>query len=228
MDTVAGVTDPAPIRLALVDDDPMVRSALRMMLGGDSGIEVVAEAADGEQALTVVPESGADVVLMDIRMPVRDGLSATELLLHRHPALKVIVLTTFDADDMVLSALRLGAAGFMLKDTPPARLVEAVRTVASGQPMLSPSVTAQLIAAVTQPLPVESDRSRTARSAMSTLTDREREVAAAVGRGLSNAEISGELFMSVPTVKTHVGRLFTKLDVDNRVQLAILVHDADH
>lgn len=226
MDTVAGVTHPAPIRLALVDDDPMVRSALRMMLGGDSGIEVVAEAADGEQALTVVPESGADVVLMDIRMPVRDGLSATELLLHRHPALKIIVLTTFDTDDMVLSALRLGAAGFMLKDTPPARLVEAVRTVAAGQPMLSPSVTARLIAAVAQPLPVESDRSRTARTAIATLTDREREVALAVGRGLSNAEISGELFMSVPTVKTHVGRLFTKLDVDNRVQLAILVHDA--
>lgn len=226
MDTVAGVNLPASIRLALVDDDPMVRSALRMMLGGDSGIEVVGEAANGEESLTVVPRSGAEVVLMDIRMPVRDGLSATELLLQRHPTLKIIVLTTFDTDDMVLSALRLGAAGFMLKDTPPARLVEAVRTVASGQPMLSPSVTAQLIAAVAQPVPAESDRSRTARAAMATLTDREREVAVAVGRGLSNAEISGELFMSVPTVKTHVGRLFTKLDVDNRVQLAILVHDA--
>ena len=226
MDTVAGVNLRASIRLALVDDDPMVRSALRMMLGGDSGIEVVGEAANGEEALTVVPRSGAEVVLMDIRMPVRDGLSATELLLQRHPTLKIIVLTTFDTDDMVLSALRLGAAGFMLKDTPPARLVEAVRTVASGQPMLSPSVTAQLIAAVAQPVPAESDRSRTARAAMATLTDREREVAAAVGRGLSDAEISGELFMSVPTVKTHVGRLFTKLDVDNRVQLAILVHDA--
>lgn len=220
------MSDPDPIRLALVDDDPMVRSALRMMLGGNSGIHVVGEATNGEEALTVVPASGADVVLMDIRMPVRDGLSATEALLHRDPTLKIIVLTTFDTDDMVLSALRLGAAGFMLKDTPPARLVEAVRTVASGQPMLSPSVTAQLIAAVAQPLPTESDRSVAARSSLSSLTDREREVAAAVGRGLSNAEISAELFMSVPTVKTHVGRLFTKLDVDNRVQLAILVHDA--
>ncbi|WP_245618477.1 response regulator transcription factor [Knoellia aerolata] len=220
------MSDPSPIRLALVDDDPMVRAALRMMLGGDSGIEVVGEATNGEEALTLVPTSGAEVVLMDIRMPVRDGLSATELLLQRHPRLKIIVLTTFDTDDMVLSALRLGAAGFMLKDTPPARLVEAVRTVAAGQPMLSPSVTAQLIAAVSQPPTVESDRSRAARAALGSLTDREREVAVAVGRGLSNAEISAELFMSVPTVKTHVGRLFTKLEVDNRVQLAILVHDA--
>lgn len=227
MDTVAAVSDPAPIRLALVDDDPMVRAALGMMLGGNSGITVVAEASNGEEALAVVPESGAEVVLMDIRMPVRDGLSATEVLLQRHPALKIIVLTTFDTDDMVLRALRLGAAGFMLKDTPPARLVEAVRTVASGQPMLSPSVTAQLIAAVTESDGGTSDRAADARSRLGALTEREHEVAEAVSRGLSNAEISAQLFMSVPTVKTHVGRLFTKLGVDNRVQVAILVHDAD-
>lgn len=221
------MSDPAPIRLAIVDDDPMVRAALGMMLGGGaSGITVVGEATNGEEALTVVPESGAIVVLMDIRMPVRDGLSATEVLLSRDPSLKVIVLTTFDADDMVLKALRLGAAGFMLKDTPPARLVEAVTTVAAGQPMLSPSVTAQLIAAVAGPGSGADDRSEEARARLATLTEREREVADAVGRGLSNAEISAELFMSVPTVKTHVGRLFTKLAVDNRVQVAILVHDA--
>lgn len=220
------VSDPAPIRLAIVDDDPMVRAALVMMLGGNSGITVVGEATNGEEALTLVPASGAEVVLMDIRMPLRDGLSATEVLLSRDPSLKVIVLTTFDADDMVLSALRLGAAGFMLKDTPPARLVEAVRTVAAGQPMLSPSVTAQLIAAVAGPGSGTDERARDARARLESLTEREREVADAVGRGLSNAEISGELFMSVPTVKTHVGRLFTKLGVDNRVQVAILVHDA--
>ena len=224
---MAAVSDPAPIRLALVDDDPMVRAALGMMLGGNSGITVVGEASNGEEALAVVPESGAEVVLMDIRMPVRDGLSATEVLLQRHPALKIIVLTTFDTDDMVLRALRLGAAGFMLKDTPPARLVEAVRTVASGQPMLSPSVTAQLIAAVTESDGGTSDRAADARSRLGALTEREHEVAEAVSRGLSNAEISAQLFMSVPTVKTHVGRLFTKLGVDNRVQVAILVHDAD-
>ena len=216
------------ISLAVVDDDPMVRAALGMMLGGSSGIRVVAEAGDGEEALTVVPRSGADVVLMDIRMPVRDGLSATEELLRTHPDLRIIVLTTFDTDDMVLRALRSGAAGFLLKDTPPARLVEAIRTVASGQPMLSPSVTAQLIAAVTRSEPAEEvgDRAREARGALGVLTEREREVADGVARGLSNAEIAAELYMGVPTVKTHVGRLFAKLGVENRVQVAILVHDA--
>ncbi len=221
-------SDDGPVRLAVVDDDPMVRAALGMMLGGDSGLVVVAEAGDGEEALRVVPASGADVVLMDIRMPVRDGLSATAELLAHHPDLKIIVLTTFDTDDMVLRALRAGAAGFLLKDTPPARLVEAVRTVAAGHPMLSPSVTAQLIAAVTrtdQATEVH-ERARSAQAALATLTERERDVADAVARGLSNADIAAELYMGVPTVKTHVGRLFTKLGVENRVQVAILVHDA--
>jgi DNA-binding NarL/FixJ family response regulator len=231
MDTVGLVTGASvdgPVRLAVVDDDPMVRAALGMMLGGDSGITVVAEASDGEEALRAVPASGAEVVLMDIRMPVRDGLSATEELLGAHPGLKVIVLTTFDTDDMVLRALRIGAAGFLLKDTPPARLVEAIRTVASGQPMLSPSVTAQLIAAVTRDDHASDAhvRVRSARSVLATLTERERDVADGVARGLSNAEIAAELFMGVPTVKTHVGRLFAKLGVENRVQVAILVHDA--
>ncbi len=229
MDTVAVVSPvPAPVALAVVDDDPMVRAALGMMLGGGSGITVVAEAGDGEEALHVVPDSGADVVLMDIRMPVRDGLSATEELLRTHPHLKIIVLTTFDTDDMVLRALQIGAAGFLLKDTPPARLVEAIRTVAAGQPMLSPSVTAQLIAAVTRTDATQAsgDRARAAQSALAGLTERERDVAHAVARGLSNAEVAAELFMGVPTVKTHVGRLFSKLGVDNRVQVAILVHEA--
>ena len=225
---MTGASSTGVVRLVVVDDDPMVRAALRMMLGGDSGLDVVAEAGDGEEALRVVPASDADVVLMDIRMPVRDGLSATEELLSADPALKVIVLTTFDTDDMVLRALRIGAAGFLLKDTQPARLVEAIRTVASGQPMLSPSVTAQLIAAVnrTDRAAEEQDRTRSARDALDTLTERERDVADAVARGLSNADIAAELYMGVPTVKTHVGRLFTKLGVENRVQVAILVHDA--
>jgi len=225
---VRSASDDGPVRLAVVDDDPMVRAALGMILGGDSGLVVVAEAGDGEEALRVVPASGADVVLMDIRMPVRDGLSATAELLTHHPDLKVIVLTTFDTDDMVLRALRAGAAGFLLKDTPPARLVEAVRTVAAGHPMLSPSVTAQLIAAVTRTDPVAEvhERTRSAQAALAALTERERDVAEAVARGLSNADIAAELYMGVPTVKTHVGRLFTKLGVENRVQVAILVHDA--
>jgi DNA-binding NarL/FixJ family response regulator len=234
VDTVGLVTpgsSDVPVRLAVVDDDPMVRAALGMMLGGDSGITVVAEAGDGEEALRVVPAADVDVVLMDIRMPVRDGLSATEALLTADPDLKVIVLTTFDTDDMVLRALRTGAAGFLLKDTPPARLVQAIRAVAAGEPMLSPSVTAQLIAAVTRTDATagtyDADgRVAAARAALTMLTERERDVADGVARGLSNADIAAELHMGVPTVKTHVGRLFTKLGVENRVQVAILVHDA--
>jgi DNA-binding NarL/FixJ family response regulator len=215
-------------RVLLADDQGLVRAGFRALLDAQPDIEVVAEAADGVQAVELARRERPDVVLMDIRMPVRDGLSATEELLAADPGLKVIVLTTFDTDDMVLRALRIGAAGFLLKDTPPARLVEAIRTVASGQPMLSPSVTAQLIAAVTRTdrAGEEQDRTRSARDALDALTERERDVADAVARGLSNADIAAELYMGVPTVKTHVGRLFTKLGVENRVQVAILVHDA--
>ena len=216
------------ISLAVVDDDPMVRAALGMMLGGSSGIRVVAEAGDGEEALTVVPRSGADVVLMDIRMPVRDGLSATEELLRTHPDLRIIVLTTFDTDDMVLRALRSGAAGFLLKDTPPARLVEAIRTVASGQPMLSPSVTAQLIAAVTRSEPAEEvgDRAREARGALGVLTEREREVLVLMARGRSNTEIAGDLVVAEATVKTHVGRVLAKLGARDRVQAVVTAYES--
>lgn len=214
-----------PIRLVLVDDDPMVRSALRMFVGGDSGITVVGEAADGEEALAVVDAARPDVVLMDIRMPVRDGLSATEALRSRSDPPRIIVLTTFDADEYVLRALRLGADGFLLKDTAPAQLLEAIRMVSAGLPMLSPTVMATLVTAVAATPPADDPAPRT--SALDGLTERELEVAQAVARGLSNAEIAATLFMSVPTVKTHVGRLFEKLGVENRVQVAITVHDAD-
>lgn len=214
------------VRVVLVDDDPMVRTGLTLILGGNSGIEVVAEASDGEEALAVVAQHRPDVVLMDIRMPRRDGISATESLLARPNPPKVLVLTTFDADELVLQALRVGASGFLLKDTPPARLVEAVRAVAAGMPMLSPSVTAQLIAAVARPAAPADDTSERAAAKLAALTEREAEVAAAIGRGLSNNEIAAELYMSVATVKAHVGRIFTKLGVDNRVQIAILVHEA--
>ena len=218
---------PSPVRIVLVDDDPMVRTGLAMILGGDPELSVVGEAADGQEALAVVPRERADVVLMDIRMPVRDGLSATEELLRAPDPPRVIVLTTFDTDDLVLRALRLGASGFLLKDTPPARLVEAVKSVAAGSPMLSPQVTAQLIAAVTADERTEAADDRVAaRRRLAELTDRELEVAQAVGRGLSNAEIAAELFMSVATVKAHVGRVLAKLGADNRVQVALLVHDA--
>lgn len=216
-----------PIRVVLVDDDPMVRTGLGLILGGDPGITIVAEARDGEEALEVVAHERPDVVLMDIRMPRRDGLSATERILAQPNPPRILVLTTFDADEMVLRALRCGAAGFLLKDTPPAALVEAVSKVAAGEPMLSPSVTATLIAAVATPAEPPDTARVDARRKLGLLTERELEVAHAIGRGRSNTEIAGELFMSVATVKAHVGRIFTKLDLDNRVQIAILVHDAE-
>ena len=215
------------IRVVIVDDDPLVRTGLAMILGGDPELAVVGQATNGAEAIALVDRERPDVVLMDIRMPVRDGLSATEELAARPGAPRIIVLTTFDTDEMVLRALRLGALGFMLKDTPPARIVEAVRAVAAGEPILSPSVTATLIATVTAGEPSPHAARDRARAALNELTEREREVAVAIGRGLSNADIAADLYMSVPTVKAHVGRLFGKLAVDNRVQVAILVHEAE-
>jgi DNA-binding NarL/FixJ family response regulator len=223
---VAAVADlsTAPIRVLLVDDDALVRSGLVMILGGAPDIEVVGQAVDGRDGVTAAREHRPDVVLMDIRMPRMNGLEATEHLgSWEHPP-KVIVLTTFDADDYVARALGAGASGFLLKDTPPAAIIDAIRRVADGDPMLSPSVTARLIAQLTAG--AGPDRTRAARERLARLTEREREVAIAVGAGLSNAEVAGRLHLSVPTVKAHIGRLFAKLEVDNRVQIAICVHDA--
>jgi DNA-binding NarL/FixJ family response regulator len=214
----------APIRVLIVDDDALVRSGLQLMLGGQPDLEVVGQAVDGVDGLAAAREHRPDVVLMDIRMPRMSGLEATEQLQSwEHPP-KVIVLTTFDADDFVVRALGAGASGFLLKDTPPAAITEAVRRVADGDPMLSPRVTSRLIAQLTSGQ--APDRARAARERMSRLTEREHEVAVAVGHGLSNAEIARDLYLSVPTVKAHVSRLFDKLQVTNRVQIAICVHDA--
>ncbi|MDG5807627.1 response regulator transcription factor [Streptomyces ossamyceticus] len=213
-----------PIRLLLVDDDPLVRAGLSFMLGGADDIEIVGEAADGAEVDALVDRARPDVVLMDIRMPTVDGLSATERLRRRADAPQVVVLTTFHADDQVLRALRAGAAGFVLKDTPPAEIVDAVRRVAAGDPVLSPAVTRQLMEHAAGGAP--DTRRTTARSRAAALNDREREVAVAVGRGASNAEIAAELFMSVATVKTHVSRILAKLDLNNRVQIALLTYDA--
>lgn len=213
----------APLRVLLVDDDPIVRGALSLMLGGQADLDVVGEAENGEQALTQVAVHRPDVVLMDIRMPVLDGLEAT-VRLHARPAPPhVIVLTTFDADENVVRAVAAGADGFLLKDTPPAQIVAAVRAVAAGEPILSPSATASLIRQVRAG---GEDRTAAALRRLEALTEREYDVALAVGRGLTNAEIAKELFLSVPTVKAHVSRVFEKLLATNRVQVAICVHDA--
>jgi DNA-binding NarL/FixJ family response regulator len=209
------------IRVLLVDDDALVRSGLRMMLAGAAGIEVVGEAGDGREALGAVDRHHPDVVLMDIRMPQLDGIAATRLLRAQPRAPAVIVLTTFDADELVLRALRAGAAGFLLKDTAPPEIVRAIELVHAGEGMLSPGVTGKLIALVSG-----DDRSEEAREALAGLSEREREVALAVGRGASNADVAAELHMSVATVKAHVSRLLAKLALDNRVQLALLVQEA--
>jgi DNA-binding NarL/FixJ family response regulator len=213
-----------PIRVLIVDDDPLLRAGLTMMLGGAPDLAVVGGAGDGAQVPAMVAEHRPDVVLMDIRMPVMDGLSATEALRVRPGAPEVIVLTTFDADEHVLRALRAGAAGFVLKDTPPADIVEAVRRVARGAPVLSPAVTRRLMTRVAES---GADLRRAqALERLAALAEREREIAIAVGEGKSNAEIGAALYLSVPTVKTHISRIFTKLDLNNRVQVALLVHDA--
>jgi DNA-binding NarL/FixJ family response regulator len=210
--------------VVIIDDDPLVRSALALMLGGQQDIAVVGEAADGQDGLQLCAEVNPDVVLMDIRMPVLNGLETTRRLHSNENPPRVIVLTTFDADELVLEALAAGADGFLLKDTPPDQIVSAIRTVADGEAMLSPSVTRTVIGrGRTVGL---TPRSQDAIDRLDQLTDREKEVALAVGRGLTNADIAREVYLSIPTVKAHVSRLFDKLGVTNRVQIAMVVHDA--
>ncbi|WP_416969909.1 response regulator [Streptomyces sp. 4F14] len=212
------------IRLLLVDDDPLVRAGLSLMLGGADDVRIVGEAADGTEVETLVERTRPDVVLMDIRMPAVDGLTATERLRARADAPQVIVLTTFHADDQVLRALRAGAAGFVLKDTPPAEILDAVRKVAAGDPVLSPAVTRQLMAHAVGS--AADTRHARARARMAELADREREVVVRVGRGMSNAEIAADLYMSVATVKSHVSKILARLGLNNRVQIALLAYDA--
>jgi DNA-binding NarL/FixJ family response regulator len=208
----------------VVDDDPLVRAGLRMILSAAGDVEVVGEADDGAAAVDAVRAHFPDVVLVDIRMPGTDGITATGLLRALPDPPQVIVLTTFHADDYVVRALRAGASGFLLKDTAPAEIISAVRIVAAGEAMLSPAVTRTLIGRLADG--GADDRRTAALARLDALTDREREVAVAVGAGASNAEIAGQLYMSEATVKAHVSRLLSKLSVANRVQVAIVVHDA--
>jgi DNA-binding NarL/FixJ family response regulator len=215
----------ASIRVLLVDDDALVRSGLRIMLAGLAQIEIVGEARDGREALGAVDLHRPDVVLMDIRMPTLDGIAATRLLRAQPDPPAVVVLTTFDADEDVMRALRAGAAGYLLKDTPPSEIVRAIELVHGGDAMLSPSVTRRLIA-LTAGGDEEAVRSERARERLAALTEREREVALAIGAGSPNADIAAALHMSVPTVKAHVSSVLSKLGADNRIQIALLVQDA--
>ena len=216
----------AAVRVLLVDDDPLVRSGLKMLLAGAEQVDVVGEVDDGRGVLAAVDSQHPDVVLMDIRMPQLDGIAATRLLRELPAAPAVLVLTTFQADELVLGALRAGAAGFLVKDTPPAELVRAIEAVHSGDSVLSPTVTRTLVDLVAGDADADVRHER-ARERMAALSEREREVALAVGRGLANSDIASELYMSVATVKAYVSRLLTKLGAENRVQIALLVQEAE-
>ncbi|WP_433284292.1 response regulator [Micromonospora sp. CA-244673] len=210
------------IRTVIADDEQLVRAGLRLILEAAPDIAVVGEAADGAEALAAAVRLRPDVVLLDVRMPGTDGLTAASLIVAAGP--KVVMLTTFDQDEYVHGALRAGAVGFLLKDTPPRELAAAVRTVAAGNAMLAPTVTRRLISSFAERGPA---RREAARQRLARLTDREAAIVREVARGDANADVARRLGTSEATVKTHVSRALAKLDVANRVQLAILVHDAD-
>jgi DNA-binding NarL/FixJ family response regulator len=214
---------PSPLRVVVVDDQQLVRTGFRMILETEDDITVVGEAADGAEGVEVCRRTAPDVVLMDVRMPKMDGIAATRLLAGpdvAHPT-RVLILTTFDLDDYVYAALQNGASGFVLKDTPPEELVRAVRVIASGEALLAPSVTRRLVEEIANA------RQRPAPSpALNQLTSREREVLTLMARGLSNAEIASELILGETTVKTHVGRVLTKLGLRDRVQAVVLAYES--
>ena len=213
------------VTILIVDDDPLVRAGLRLILGGSPSLQVVGEGSDGDEAVGLVTEHRPDVVLMDIRMPRVDGLEATRRLQALPEPPRIIVLTTFDSDDLVLRALTVGADGFLLKDTPPPRMVEAILQVAAGEQALSPSVVSQVIKLATRS--ANSSRQDSARRLLEELTERERAVALAVGQGLTNAQIAKQEYLSVATVKAQITRILGKLGVTNRVQVALIIHDAN-
>ncbi|GHG23780.1 response regulator [Streptomyces hydrogenans] len=212
----------APIRLLLVDDQPLIRAGLRLLAAETPDLDVVGEAADGAEAVVLAERTRPDVVLMDVRMPVMDGIEATRLVAEGPSGARVLVLTTFDDDENVYGALRAGACGFLVKDMDLDDILGAVRVVAGGDALIAPAVTTRLIAAFARPpAPV----APAARPLPATVTDREREVLTLVGRGLSNQEIAGELFISPATAKAHVARLLTRLAARDRIHLVILAYE---
>jgi DNA-binding NarL/FixJ family response regulator len=216
-------TDRGVARVLLVDDQTLVRAGFRLVLDRDPDIEVVAEAVDGEQACDLAVLHRPDVVLMDVRMPRRDGIDATRIIAadERLAGTRVVVLTTYERDDYIVEAIRAGAVGFLLKDVEPAELRRAIHLAVAGEALLSPSVAARVLDTVRD----TADQGPQAPERLEVLTDREREVVALVGRGLTNAEIGAELYMSPATAKTHVSRAMMKLQARDRVRLAIIAHE---
>ncbi|SNS77919.1 response regulator transcription factor [Actinomadura mexicana] len=211
----------APIRVVLVDDQELVRAGFRMVLDAQPDIEVAGEAGDGLQALELLRNTRADVVLMDVRMPRMDGIEATRQVVARSGP-KVVILTTFDLDEYAFAAIRAGAGGFMLKDAGPAQLIEAIKAVHSGDAVVAPSTTRRLLDRFAVHLP---DAEEKAVGALESLTDRENEVLLLVARGMSNAEIAGRLYVSEATVKTHMGRILMKLGLRDRVQAVVFAYE---
>lgn len=212
------------IRVMLVDDQVLLRTGFRMVLAAQPDMDVVAEAGDGAEALEVLAGTEVDVVLMDVRMPRLDGVEATRRICAQENPPKVLILTTFDLDEYAFSALKVGASGFMLKDVPPAELLGAIRVVHSGDAVVAPSTTRRLLDRFTPMLPSTGNEPTSAE--LSRLTEREREVMLLVAQGLSNGEIAGRLVLSEATVKTHVGRILTKLGLRDRVQVVVLAYES--
>lgn len=210
------------IRVVVVDDEPMVCAHLRTILGSAADIEVIGEAHDGAAGIEVVQRQRPDVVLMDLRMPVMDGIAAIERIVKQSSPPIVVVLTTFDADQYVLRALRAGAAGFLVKSTPPEKLIGLVRVAAEGNTVLSPAAARRLVAASADGQPAR----KRARTQIASLTERELEVLTGLGEGLSNAQIAARLYLSEATVKGYVSRMLDKLSLSNRTQAGLLAHDA--
>ena len=208
------------IRVLVADDQAMVRAGLRLILESQPDIEVVGEAVDGEDALVAARRDRPEVVLMDIRMPRLDGLAATRKMIDQHPALRVLVVTTFDADQNVYEALRAGASGFILKDSSPEHLVAAIRLIAAGDALLTPARTCRLIESQVRPSPSVDG------TLVGTLTDREREVLVLMARGLDNGQIGAALFVTEATVRTHVSHVLSKLDARSRVQAVVVAYES--
>jgi DNA-binding NarL/FixJ family response regulator len=213
------------IKVFLVDDQPLLRAGFRMVLEEEPDLSVVGEAGDGAEAVRLCATLAPDVVLMDVRMPGLNGVEATRLLVEKAPQSRVLILTTFDLDEYVFDALRYGASGFLLKDVLPSELARAVRAVADGDAVVAPSVTRRLLDAFAPYLPPAGDAQETKSDlALASLTDREREILVEVAGGLSNAEIAAKLYVAEATVKTHLGRVLTKLGLRDRVQAVVYAY----